>query len=143
MTGRWVEFTAYGHGNVRATHRTTLELTREKDLTLRGDCIIAVSSEVGAGGLPEWFKEGARKPASIIVMVLCTRDVCDSLVGHGHPQLSLTDPDRLVVRKSGYIDGKTLMVRASKSAADLRRDLVEELKRGAPLRVYLTLLGTP
>ena len=50
--GRWFVFEAWGHVNVRATHRSTFEVTREPSLTPRGDCIVGVSSEVGAAGLP-------------------------------------------------------------------------------------------
>ena len=137
---RWFIFHARGHPNVRAAHRTTLEVTRETHLTPRGDCIVGVASEVGAAGLPGWLREAARDPGARIVMVLCAGGVCDSLVGRGDPGLTLEDPDRIVVRRSTYTDGKTLMVEASKAARHLRRDLVERLRRGARLTVALGVL---
>ncbi len=140
LEGRWFTFTARGHVNVRAKHRTTLEVTREDWLTPRGDCILGVSSEVGAAGLPGWIREAARDPGSVIVMVLCSGGVCDSVAGRGDPRITLDDPDRIVVRRSTYVDGKTLMVEASKAAAHVRRDLVEHLRRGEPLLVALTVL---
>ena len=33
---------AYGHRNIRATHRSTFELTKDDYLTHRGDCIIVL-----------------------------------------------------------------------------------------------------
>ncbi|MCD6301577.1 MAG: DUF371 domain-containing protein, partial [Staphylothermus sp.] len=33
-----------GHPNIRATHKTTLEITKEPHVTPRGDCIIAVNA---------------------------------------------------------------------------------------------------
>jgi len=140
---RWFVFKAAGHENVRATHRSTLEVTREDWLTPRGDCIVGVSAEVGAAGLPEWLREAARDPGSVIVLVLCSGPVCDSVAGRGDPRITLDDPDRIVVRRSSYVDGKTLMVSASKAAAGLRRDLVERLRRGAPLTVAVTALKLP
>jgi len=125
---------------VKATHKTTLEVTRENYLTPRGDCIVGVEAEVGAAGLPDWLKMSAGDPGTLIVMVLCSGGVCDSIVGWGAHGLTLDDPDRIVVRKSSYVDGKTLMVRASKAARDLRRDLVERLRRGERLLVAVTAL---
>lgn len=138
----WVKFKAKGHPNVKATHKTTLEITREDYLTPRGDCIIGVSSEMGARDLPGWFKEAAKSREAVIVMVLCSGEICDSIAGRGDPRLTFGDPDRIVARKSEYVDGKTLMVKASKSARDIRRDLVEALRKGSPLEVYLTVLDS-
>ena len=143
LTSKWLTFKAQGHSNVRATHRTTLEITKESYLTPRGDCIIGVSSEYGVADLPEWFKKAAQKEDSIIVMIICSDNICDSVIGRGHPKLSFDDPLRIVVRRSSYIDSKTIMIRANKSARDLRRDLIRKLHSGEELIVYLTVLNTP
>jgi len=56
---RFVEVVyAYGHGKIRATHPNTLEITKEGELTERGDCIIAVNSSKGALELDAKFKVG-------------------------------------------------------------------------------------
>ncbi|MEB3806512.1 MAG: DUF371 domain-containing protein [Desulfurococcales archaeon] len=145
IEGKWISFTAWGHENIKALHKTTLELTRESHLTPRGDCIIGVRSELAVGDLPGWFKAQARDPEALIVLVLCSarERICDSIVGSGHPGLSFEDRIRIIVRKSTYIDGKTLMIKASKSARDLRRDLVQALARGDRLDAYLTVIKEP
>jgi len=143
ITSKWLIFKAYGHSNVRATHKTTLEITKEDYLTPRGDCIIGISSEYGAKDLPKWFKKAAQHEDSTIVMIICSGDICDSVTGKGHPKLTFEDPLRLVVRRSRYIDSKTLMINANKSARDLRRDLIEKLKRREELLIYLTVLDAP
>lgn len=134
---RGFSFRAWGHVNVRATHRGTFEITKEDYLTPRGDCIIGVRSEVAAADLPRWFVEAARSDESVIVAVLCSGGVCDSVVGWGSPLFSLSDPTRMVFRKSSYVGPETVMVRASKSALDLRRDLVLRLSEGLELSVTL------
>ncbi len=139
---KWVVFQARGHENVKATHKTTLEITTEDWLTPRGDCIVGVSSEIGASGLPEWFKQAAKNPQSLIIFILCADNICDSIVGQGDPQLTLKDPHRIILRKSTYTDDKTVMTRANKAARDLRRDLVEKLKRGTTLTIYATTIRT-
>ncbi len=137
--GEWFFFTARGHPNVRATHRTTFEITREDYLTPRGDCIIAVKSEVGARDLPLWIKRGVQE-GGIVVVVLCARNICDAAIGWGSQALTLEDPDRIIVRRSSHVDGRTLMVRSSKAARDIRRDLVRVLREGGPVRIGITVL---
>ena len=139
FTTKWFAFNFKGHPNVRATHRTTLEITREDYLTPRGDCIIGVSSEAALADLPEWLKNLIRE-GSLTILVLCAGDVCDSIVGWGDPRLALDDPTRIIVRRSTHVDGKTLMIRASKSARDLDRRLVALLSRGVEGRAYITAI---
>ncbi len=116
-----------GHKNVRATHRSTLEITTEDFLTPRGDCIICVSADKALKDLSEEFKEALRKGAKLRV-VIRAGDVEDEVIAHGSPELRLESSVSMVIRKSDYIDGRTLAIRANKSARDLKRELVELLK---------------
>ncbi|WP_158318590.1 DUF371 domain-containing protein [Aeropyrum camini] len=140
VVGRWVFFQAWGHPNVRATHRTTFEITSDDYLTPRGDCIIGIRSSVTPRSLPQWFKSLARSRDSIIIVVLCSGGVCDTAVGRGHPGLSFGDGRRMVFRRSSHVGPETVMIGSSKAATDLRRDLVEVLRRGAVLRVGMTVV---
>ncbi len=139
IEGRWFHFRAQGHQNVTALHRSTIEITKDSYLTRRGDCIVGVSSEASAADLPAWLKERIRL-GWVIVVVLCSNDVCDSIVGRGDPRLELSDTRKLIMRKSSYVEPSTLLVRGSKAAGELRRDLVETLAEGSPLDVYVTAL---
>lgn len=140
LTARWVLVEAWGHPNVKATHRSTFEVTTDDYLTPRGDCIVAIRASTGAGGLPAWFREEARRPGSVVVAVLCAGGACDSVAGHGSPELAMGDPGRMIFRRSSYVEPATVMVGASKAARDLDRRLVEALRWGAKLRLYLTVL---
>ncbi|MEM0043886.1 MAG: DUF371 domain-containing protein [Sulfolobales archaeon] len=120
-------FRARGHENIRARHRTTLEITRESDLTPRGDCIVAVSSEKSVADLSQDIKEGIRRGFHV-ALIIRTRNAWDYVIGRGSPMLVLSDPFRIVVRRSGFIDQKTLMIHASKAASDLDRKLIEDLR---------------
>ena len=127
-------FTARGHRNVRATHRTTLEITKELHLTPRGDCVVAVASEKGAADLSRELLDAVKRGARV-VLVIEAGGVREAVKGLGDPRITLTHPTDIVVRKSRYVDSRTLMVGADKAAADLDRGLVEALKRGAPCRI--------
>ena len=39
-----ISFFCFGHKNILAKHRNTLEFTKDKDLTLNGDCIVGVNA---------------------------------------------------------------------------------------------------
>ncbi len=134
------EFRARGHPNITARHRTTLEITKEDYLTKRGDCIIAIKSEKSVRDLDEEIKEAVRKGWHI-ALIIKTNDFVDYTIGVGDPMLTLDDPNRLIIRKSRYIDNKTLMIRANKAAVDLNRKLIEKLRREDAL-VNISVIGS-
>ena len=131
-------FTARGHRNIKATHRTTLEITKEADLTPRGDCIIAVGSEKGAADISRRLVEALKRGAEA-TLTIEAGGVTETVRGHGDPRITLTHPTDIVVRKSLYVDSRTLMVEADKSASDLDRRLVEALRRGLPCRITVVV----
>jgi len=123
-----VVFSARGHENIEATHKTTFEVTREATLTKRGDCIIAVESTRAAADLPFEFKEAARKEGARITVTIEAGELEEVVKTKGSPRLAFTHPTDLVVRKSDYVCGRTLAIKADKAASDFSRKLVEKLK---------------
>jgi len=130
--------TAKGHENVRALHKTTFEITRDPWLTLKGDCIIAVSADKAVCHLSREFKSIASNDDSIIIAVLTCNDVYDIVVGRGSSKLTFEDCRRMVFRKSTFTSKDTIMIKASKSSRELSRKLIEKLKNpNIILEVYL------
>lgn len=119
---------ACGHENIRATHRTTFEITKESTLTKRGDCIIAVGATKGATDLPLSFKEAARSEGAQVTITIEAGEVKEMVRARGSPRLLFIHPTDLVVRKSNYVCGRTLAIRADKAASDLSRKLIEKIK---------------
>ena len=130
-------FTAWGHRNVKATHRTTLEITRETFLTERGDCIVAVMSEKSVSNLSPKVKEALRQEGSRALLIIRALDVEDVVMGYGSARLLLTDAISMVCRRSDYVCPRTLMIRCDKAARDLDRELIDYLRRG--LQAYVTI----
>jgi len=130
-------FYAWGHRNVRATHKTTLEITREEHLTPRGDCIIAVKSEKGVFDLSSEVKQAIRCNTAKVVLLLRLLDMEEAIVGRGDQRLLLTSQLSIVCRKSDYVCPRTLMIKCDKAAIDLNRELVEHLRKGLRLQVTL------
>jgi len=122
------EVIASGHENIEATHPTTLEITKEKRLSRRGDCIIAVSADTSLVDLSDEFKENLRNPNAKLTLTIEADGITEQINAHGSPNLILTHPSEMVIRKSSHIDGRTLAVGADKAASDLSRALVEKLR---------------
>ncbi|MEM1540266.1 MAG: DUF371 domain-containing protein [Candidatus Bathyarchaeia archaeon] len=130
--------TAFGHENVRASHKTTLEITKEEELTVKGDCIVAVSADKGLLDLKPEFRGLLCKENAKLTILIDAGGVVDVIKAFGSPRLILSHPTDMVVRKSGYICGRTLAINADKAACDLSRALVKRLQ-SPERRVKITL----
>ena len=120
---------AYGHENIQCTHKSTLEITREAQLSKKGDCIIAVSAEKAVVDLSSEFKEKLREKNARISMLIEAGEVAEVVNAFGDPRLILTHPTDMVVRKSSYVCSRTLAIQADKAAWELSRELVERLRK--------------
>jgi len=118
----------YGHANVQATHKVTLEFTKDTRLSKKGDCIIAVATDKALADLSSEFKAGLRKPNARLTMLIEADGIREQIHAYGAQQLSLIHPTDAVIRKSSYVCSRTLAVCADKAAIDLSRPLVDRLK---------------
>jgi hypothetical protein len=119
---------ARGHAKIRGTHQTTFEITKEKHLTERGDCIVGVEASKGALDLSEDFRVVVRNPTCRITLFINVEEYSEVIRGFGNENLVLTHPTDLVIRKSGYTCNRTLMIKSDKAAVDLPRDLISLLR---------------
>jgi len=129
---------AKGHRNILAIHPTTLEFTREDDVSKRGDCIIMVSADKAMPDMSAEFKEKLRREKARLTILIEAGGMVETVNAYGSAHLTLAHPLEMVVRKSSYICSRTLAVKADKAAADLSRDLIQKLKNPAQ-RVQITL----
>jgi len=126
-----------GHQNIRATHKSTFEITREDYVTLKGDCIILTSANKAVSDLSDDFKRLAKSPRTVIEIEVHVNGLKEVVIARGDQKLSFEDKKSMVVRKSGYVCGRTLAVYANKAAADFSREVVEKLRQGLPARVVI------
>jgi len=117
----------YGHENVKATHRSTLEITKEDYLTPRGDCIICVKANKGLKELSDEIKKALKSGKKVKIRITAD-DIVDELEAVGDERLTFENEISMVIRKSEYVDGRTLAIRANKAARDIKRELVEKLR---------------
>jgi hypothetical protein len=131
---------ARGHENIQATHKSTLEITKDSELSTKGDCIIAVSADKALTDLSPQFKESLRRENSKITMLIEAEDITETVSAYGDPRLILSHPTDMVVRKSNYVCNRTLAIEADKAARDLSRELLKRLKNPEQrIRIALTM----
>jgi len=118
----------YGHANIKASHRSTLEFTKDKNLTKNGDCIVAIGTDKALEDLSIDFKEKMRKPNAKLTVLIEADGISEQLTAVGSPELRLVHPKDIVIRKSDYISDRTLAIHADKASQDLTRKLVEKLQ---------------
>lgn len=131
---------ATGHPNVTARHRTTFEITKEGHLTPQGDCIIAVCADRGLTDFSEEFRKALKSEDALLEIRMVCCGIEEKVISRGHSDLSFTNHEELVVRKSGFTCARTLAVGADKASCDLRRDFVKKLSEGNPISIELTII---
>jgi len=121
-------FYAYGHPAILSTHPTTLEITASDSLTRRGDCVVAVRSSSTVRDLPEELKRVLSSSSGRGRIALRVGTFEFTVEGRGNPGLTFSHETDLVVRKSGFISDRTLMIYADKSSIDIPREMVRMLQ---------------
>ncbi len=114
-------FTAWGHENITAKHKRTLEFTKDNDLGIEGDCILGVSANFSLYDLKELIKEESK-----LKMIIKVGDISDEVVFEANQDFN--DEREIVIRKGDFASDRTLGVKADKACADLKKELVEKLK---------------
>src|SRR5436853_3763411 len=121
-------FHAYGHPAILSTHPTTLEITTSHELTHRGDCVVAVKSSNAVRNLPMDLKRVLSSSSGRGRLRLQVGRFEFAVEGKGDPRLTFSHETDLVVRKSGFISDRTLMIHADKSSMDIPREMVRLLQ---------------
>ena len=121
-----IEF--FGHENIRSTHQKTIEITKEKELTPRGDCIVGVGTNASCFDIPENIKEKLKDPDSKVQLSIKVQDQEIVVQGRGHKDLTLTHKEDIVIRTSDFVCPRTLAVKCDKASDLLPRKMVSTLQ---------------
>lgn len=128
------EFSAYGHTNITALHATTLELTKDPELSTKGDCIIAVKADFELERLRRFL---SCKKIRIIIRItgLKTAGLTNEITASGLteeitaiPNPGFSSSHELVIRKTDFCSERTFAVKADKAAKDIDRRIACALK---------------
>ena len=118
---------AYGHENLLCTHNSTIELTKEKHLSKRGNCILGVKASKACLTLNSELKDNIIKEKRFKI-TLKVDNLTDFFYGYGNKELSLLNKRDIVFRKSNFICSRTVLINCTKSAMELNRNLIEKLR---------------
>ncbi|MGD6809478.1 MAG: DUF371 domain-containing protein [Candidatus Bathyarchaeia archaeon] len=135
------QIVAFGHENVLAIHPTTLMITKDKELSKQGDCIIAVGADKALADFNPEFKQKLREPNTQLTMLIKVDSLIQQLTAYGSSKLDLSNDVDMVVRKSDFTSDRTLAIKANKAAIDLPREFVEKLKNPNQ-QIKITLILT-
>ena len=117
-----------GHENIRSTHKKTIEITKESNLTPQGDCIIGVNASASCSDLPGLLKEKLQDPKSKVQFSIKVGQHEFIVNGRGHQNLTLTHSEDIVIRKSDFVCPRTLAVNCDKTSDLLPREMVTLLQ---------------
>ncbi|MCK4379713.1 MAG: DUF371 domain-containing protein [Candidatus Lokiarchaeota archaeon] len=118
---------AYGHENILCTHSTTIEITKEKSVTKKGNCIIGINASKACFDLNRNLKKKI-KDGNKIKITLKLENLQDSFFGFGNKELRLLDKNDMVFRKSNFICDRTVLINCTKSSNEINREIIEKLK---------------
>ena len=119
-----------GHPSIKASHPSTIELTREAGITPKGDCIVGVSADKAARDIDSGIKDALAATDAFVTLTIRVAEESFVFRARGSPGLSLSDPRELVIRRSDFVSPRTLAVRSDAAARDIPRTLVGRLKKG-------------
>jgi len=130
---------ARGHPNVTGMHGTTIEITKETEISIRADCIIGIMADKAVKDLCPELKEHLLNGGQIEV-VISVGDRRFSFKARGSPKLEFLSEKEMVFRKSTYIDGRTIAIEATAAAKDIPRPIINMLKKGEDLLIKIKAL---
>ncbi|MCL2691001.1 MAG: DUF371 domain-containing protein [Candidatus Bathyarchaeota archaeon] len=134
------QITAFGHPNILATHPTTLMITKDKELTKKGDCIIAINANKTIPDLNPEFKQKLQNPNTKLTITIETDNLIEQITAYGATELELNNNNDMVIRKSNFTSNRTLAIKANKAAKDLPRELIKKLENpNQQIKITLTL----
>jgi len=128
-----------GHKNIRSLHSRTIEITKDPNLTLNGDCIIGVSATKSCSDLTSAMKNKIRRNQSIVEIDLIVEPFSIKIHGIGNNNLLLTHLHDIVLRKSNFICDRTLCLSCNVSAIQIPRKMIDLLKD--PSKQGLLVIG--
>ena len=121
-----IEF--FGHENIRSTHKKTIEITKDSNLTTKGDCIVGVRATASCYDIPQSIKQKLKDPNSRARFTITVNDQQFIVEGKGHIDLTLSHKEDIVIRKSDFVCPRTLAVKCDKASDELPREMIKLLQ---------------
>ena len=123
-----IEIPFSGHKNILSLHKKTIEITKDDELTVNGDCIVGTNSSLACIDLPEKFKKKIQNSTTEIKFSIVADEHSFSIRGKGSDKLTLKHTTDIVLRKSAFICSRTIAINCDKASDDIPRMMVKKLQ---------------
>ncbi|MBI2658626.1 DUF371 domain-containing protein [Candidatus Woesearchaeota archaeon] len=120
------KFHACGHPNILGMHKTTLEFTKDKEVTLEGDCIIGVNADFELEKIRQFINKSENKKIIITMEAINNKKIKEKINAELNPDFG--DNKEIVIRKTDFVSERTLATSSNKASFELNRDLLAYLK---------------
>lgn len=121
------KFTAYGHPNILATHKTTLEFTKDSEVSLRGNCIVGVKADFELNEIKEFIRNSKKKVTITIKTITNKQKIQEKISAEVNPDFN--SDKEFVIRKSGFVSERTFAISSNKAAFELDKELISFLRK--------------
>ncbi len=121
---RSYSFYVYGHPNTRCTHKTTLEFTKDSNITPRGNCILGVKASFKPDKLTRFIEENKKAPLFRVYIGGGKRKT--EIIGKLNPDFRADN--EIVLRKSDFKSKRTLLVKCNKAAEDIEKKVINKIR---------------
>jgi len=118
----------YGHTNIRSVHPRTIEITKDPNLTVRGDCIVGISANKSCSDLSEILQRLLKADSSIANIEIMAGNTSFKVSGHGNRGLLLSNSNDIVIRKSKFICPRTMSIGCDRASSDIPREMILSLQ---------------
>lgn len=118
-------FSCKGHKNILALHRNTIEFTKEKEISLQGDCIIGTCADFDLELLIDFVRQNRDKTVEAEIKTGELRQTFNFFFNR-----DFLDEHEIVIRKTDFLSKRTLGIKADVAAQDIDRDFARELRNG-------------
>ena len=123
-----IEIPFTGHKNILSLHEKTIEISKDNELTVNGDCIVGINSSLACIDLPEKFKKKIQNPNTVIAFTIVADEYSFSIHGKGSEKLTLKHTDDIVLHKSAFTCSRTIAINCDKASDDIPRTMIKKLQ---------------
>ncbi|PIN81653.1 hypothetical protein COV11_01495 [Candidatus Woesearchaeota archaeon CG10_big_fil_rev_8_21_14_0_10_30_7] len=125
-----MKFNCTGHENILATHKSTIEFTKDNFLTKNGDCIIGINANFSYGELMKFVKNN--KKAKLIIEI---EGLVEEIIGEINKEFN--HKNEIVLRLGSFMSDRTLMINCNKAAKHINREIIKKLKQRKNMNVII------
>ena len=121
------KFNAYGHPNIQGTHKTTLEFTKDGEVSLKGNCIVGVKADFELEKIKKFIKNYKNKRITIKIKTISKYKKMQAII-EAELNPDFNSNKEFVIRKTNFVSDRTFAIKADNASFNLNKGLINFLK---------------